>query len=139
MFKKVLFSLGVFVFVFIAGAGIAYAANPDEGQPWSRLWKVVVTNWPENQKVTITNPSPIPVSGNFSLTGDVSVNNLPANQNVTITNSSPISVTNGLLHYEYSFASGITDLTAFFNEKGSQGWEYDGMYGTYAVFKRIVP
>lgn len=63
MFKKILLGLGVFVLVSGLGIGVAYAANPEEIQgAAARLTQVFVTNWPSNQNVTITNPSPIPVS-----------------------------------------------------------------------------
>lgn len=61
--KKYFFAMAVFAVVALGGFGIAYAADPQEGAPWTRLWKVFVTNWPENQNVTVKNSEPIKVTG----------------------------------------------------------------------------
>lgn len=47
--------------VIIFTATTTFASNGQN--PWERLWQIVVTNWPENQNVTVTNKEPIKVEG----------------------------------------------------------------------------
>lgn len=64
--KKLLFIfLGIFL-LFIGGVGITFAADPEAANnALSKITNVFVTNWPDNQKVTITGP--LDSSGNLKI------------------------------------------------------------------------
>ena len=108
--KKILgIILGV-LFMVAGGIGVVYAANPDVvTSAAARVTSVFVTNWPENQNVTITNTSPIPVS-----------------------------TSSGQAKWEYIGIGRDADMQTL-NQYGSEGWEYAGFdVSTAWVFKRPI-
>jgi len=51
----------IITMIVVFGANTAFASK--DKNPWERIWKIFVSNWPENQKVTVTNTDPIKVEG----------------------------------------------------------------------------